>query len=73
MTWKKLALCVAAAAWMVAGAAEDVRHKPFVLASKGAGELEQAAAETKAKLTAAGFTVAGSYAPYPGAVILAVT
>jgi hypothetical protein len=73
MTWKKLALCVAAAAWMVAGAAEDVRRKPFVLASKGAGELEEAAAATAAKLTAAGFTVAGRYAPYPGAVVLAVT
>jgi hypothetical protein len=73
MTWSKLALCLAAAVWTVAGAAEDVRRKPFVLATKGAGELEQAAAETKAKLTAAGFTIAGSYAPYPGAVVLAVT
>lgn len=73
MTWKKLALCVAAAIWTVAGAAEDVRRKPFVLASKGAGDLEQVATETKAKLAAAGFTVAGSYAPYPDAVVLAVT
>jgi hypothetical protein len=73
MTWKKLALCLAAAAWTAAGAAEDVRRKPFVLASRGAGDVEQVAAEAKAKLAAAGFTVAGSYAPYPGAVVVAVT
>lgn len=73
MTSRKLALCAAVAVWTVAGAAEDVRRKPFVLASRGAGELEQVATETRAKLAAAGFTVAGSYAPYPGAVILAVT
>jgi hypothetical protein len=73
MTWKKLALIAAAAAWTVAGAAEDVRRKPFVLASRGAGEVEQVAAETRTKLAAAGFTVAGSYAPFPGAVVLAVT
>jgi len=73
MTWKKLVLCLVAAAWTVAGAADDVRRKPFVLASRGAGELEQVAAEVDAKLAAAGFTVAGRYAPYPGAVVLAVT
>jgi hypothetical protein len=73
MTWKKLALGAVAAICTVAGAAEDVRHKPFVLASKGAGDVEQVAADVKAKLTGAGFTVAGSYAPYPGAVVLAVT
>lgn len=73
MTWKKLALCAAAAVWAVAGRAEDVRRKPFVLAARSAGSLEEAAAEAKAKLAGAGFTVAGSYAPYPGAVVLAVT
>jgi len=73
MTWRKLALCAAAAAWAVTARAEDVRRKPFVLASRGPGEVEAAATEAKAKLAAAGFTVAGSYAPYPGAVVVAVT
>lgn len=73
MTWRKLALCAALAVCSVAGAAEDVRHKPFVLAAKTTGDLEQVTAETRSKLVAAGYTVAGSYAPYPGAVILAVT
>jgi len=73
MTWRKLALCAAAAAWAATARAEDVRRKPFVLASRGPGEVEAAATEAKAKLAAAGFTVAGSYAPYPGAVVVAVT
>ncbi len=47
--------------------------KPFVLASRGPGEPGKIAGEAKAKLAAAGFEVAGSYAPYPGAVIMAVT
>jgi hypothetical protein len=73
MTWRKLALCTAAAAWAVTARAEDVRRKPFVLASRGPGAVEAVATEAKAKLAAAGFTVAGSYAPYPGAVVVAVT
>lgn len=73
MTWKKLALCAVAAVWATTTRAEDVRRKPFVLASKGPGEVEAVAAEAKAKLAAAGFTVAGSYDPFPGAVVLAVT
>ncbi len=56
----------------VAGAAEP-KMKPFVLASRGAGDPAKVVEETKAKLTAAGFEVAGSYAPYDGAVVLAVT
>ncbi len=55
-----------------AGAAES-RLKPFVLASRGPGDPAQVADETKAKLVAAGFEVVGSYAPYGGAVVLAVT
>jgi hypothetical protein len=56
----------------LAGAAEP-RLKPFVLASRGPGDPSQLAAEAKAKLAAAGFEVVGSYAPYGGAVVLAVT
>ena len=56
----------------LAGAAEP-KLKPFVLASRGPGDPSQLAAEAKAKLAAAGFEVAGSYAPYGGAVVLAVT
>ncbi len=73
MSFAKLALCAAIAASSVAARAEDARMKPFVLASRGPGELEQAVEGAKAKLAAAGFTVAGSYSPYAGTVVLAVT
>jgi hypothetical protein len=56
----------------LAGAAEPTL-KPFVLASRGPGEPAKIAEEARAKLAAAGFEVAGTYAPYPGALILAVT
>ncbi len=63
------------AALFVAGfaAAAEPALRPFVLASRGPGEPAKIAAETKAKLTAAGFEIAGSYSPYPGATIFAVT
>jgi len=73
MSGTKLWLCAAVAAWTVAARAEDARMKPFVLASRGPGELAQTVEGAKAKLAAAGFTVAGSYAPYAGTVVLAVT
>ena len=69
-------LAALGAAWvMLAGAAraEDLRRKPFVLASHGPGEVQAVAAEAQAKLAAGGFTVLGSYAPYPGAWVAAVT
>jgi len=47
--------------------------KPFVLASKGQGELAQKVEATKAALAGAGFTVAGSYAPYGNTTIIVVT
>jgi hypothetical protein len=56
-----------------AARAEEPRHKPFVLASRGSGDLQATADQVKAKLAAAGFEVVGSYQPYPGAVVLAAT
>lgn len=52
---------------------DDARMKPFVLAYRTGGDLDQAAAEVKAKLTSAGFESAGSYAPYENALVLVVT
>ncbi|HEX9050612.1 MAG TPA: hypothetical protein VF841_08785 [Anaeromyxobacter sp.] len=70
---KKLASFAALAlAAGLAGAAEP-RLKPFVLSSRGPGEPAKVADETRAKLEAAGFEVAGRYAPYDGAIVLAVT
>jgi hypothetical protein len=53
--------------------AQDAVLKPFVLGSKGPGDVAQAVEAAKAKLTQNGFTVAGTYSPYPNATIIAVT
>ncbi|MBI3523306.1 MAG: hypothetical protein HY066_02070 [Betaproteobacteria bacterium] len=47
--------------------------KPFVLASKGPGDEAQKIEATKAALTQAGFTVAGSYSPYANVTVIGVT
>lgn len=52
---------------------QDAMMKPFVLASKGAGDMAQKVEAAKAALTKAGFTVAGSYSPYANTTILGVT
>lgn len=63
------------AAGIAAGAAHaaEPRLKPFVLASQAPGELAPAAEGVRARLAAAGFEEAGSYAPYEGALVIAVT
>ena len=47
--------------------------KPFVLASKASGSMDAASAEASAKLTAAGYEIVGTYAPYPTTNIIIVT
>jgi hypothetical protein len=53
--------------------ADDVKLKPFVLASKGAGKVAEKVEQVKAALQAGGFTVVGEYAPYADADIIIVT
>lgn len=53
--------------------AEDVMLKPFVLASKSMGTVAEKKEQAKNALTAAGFSVAGDYSPYPDTAILVVT
>jgi len=67
-----LALAVMASLASAAQAA-DAPLKPFVLAQKGAGDPAALVTEVKGKLAAAGFQVVGSYDPFPGATVLAVT
>jgi len=52
--------------------AEEVL-KPFMLGYKTNGDIQAIADEVKGKVEAAGFEVAGSYSPYDGAIILAIT
>jgi hypothetical protein len=53
--------------------ADEVYLKPFVLASRGTGTVAEKTEQSKAALTAGGFTVVGNYSPYPDADILVVT
>jgi hypothetical protein len=53
--------------------AQDAVLKPFVLASKGAGDVAQKVEATKAALNKAGFVVAGSYSPYANTTVIGVT
>lgn len=52
--------------------AEDVL-KPFVLAYKTSGDIQAVANEVKGKVEGAGFEVVGTYSPYDGAIIIAIT
>ena len=47
--------------------------KPFLLVSNEAADFKSTVDNTKNKLQAGGFTVAGEYSPYEGAHIIAVT
>ncbi|WJW74397.1 hypothetical protein QVG61_07680 [Thiohalobacter sp. IOR34] len=47
--------------------------KPFNLAYTTTGDMAAVADEVKQKVLAAGFEIAGSYTPYDGAMVLAIT
>ena len=56
-----------------AALADDEMLKPFVLASKEPGVVAAKTEAAKTALTANGFTIVGTYSPYPAAMILIVT
>jgi hypothetical protein len=66
-------IAIAGLAAALGAAAAEPPMKPFVLASRGPGELAGSVSDARTKLAAAGFVVAGAYAPYDGAYVLAVT
>ncbi len=66
------AICAGLLLFATAAYADELL-KPFVLASKGPGTVAEKAEAAKAALTANGFTIAGSYSPYPDAMVIAVT
>lgn len=73
MTLKKVILAVLILTGSNLTIADEEILKPFVLASKASGNLTEITEATKAKLAASGFTIVGTYAPYPTANILIVT
>lgn len=58
---------------LTAGTALADNLKPFTLGSKGPGTVAEKVAAAKTALQANGFTIAGSYTPYPDATIIVVT
>jgi hypothetical protein len=52
--------------------AEDAM-KPFTLAYTANGDIQQIAQDVTQKISGAGFEVVGTYSPYDGAMILAIT
>ncbi len=58
--------------YAASGVAADTM-KTFILASKSAGSVASVTAETKSKLSKAGFDIVGEYSPYDTATILIVT
>lgn len=68
---KRVALLLALAAGLAR--ADEPKLWPFALAYRTQGDLAQVAEGAKAKLSAAGFELAGSYAPYDGALVMVVT
>jgi hypothetical protein len=59
--------------FMNAANADEALLKPFVLGSRGTGTVVEKTAGVKAALLAQGFTIAGEYQPYPGAVVIVAT
>ena len=70
---KQLFLSGALAAMAFGNVFAEEILKPFVLAYKASGDMQATTDEVKGKVEGAGFEVVGSYSPYDGAVILAVT
>ncbi len=70
---KQLFLSGALLALVSGNAFADEILKPFVLAYKTSGDIQAVTGEVKGKVEGAGFEVVGSYSPYDGAVILAIT
>jgi hypothetical protein len=54
-------------------AAEEALLKPFVLGYRGAGNVADKTIAVKSALGAQGFRIEGEYAPYPDALVIAVT
>ncbi len=68
-----LSIAILLFAFAPAAPAADQALKPYILAYRGAGTIEEKLAEVKAGLNRSGFQVVGEYEPYNGARILVVT
>jgi len=68
-----IALLFGGLLWGGPASADAHKMKPFVLASTATGDLTSVSASIISKLESSGFQIAGSYTPYPTAMVIAVT
>ena len=69
----KFLMVAASLFYAASGIAADAKLKTFILAEKKSGDVASIVAETKVKLSNAGFEIVGEYSPYDTATILIVT
>lgn len=72
-SFKKVCLAGAIMFATAGVAIADEPLKPFTLAYTTSGDMAQVAEDVKQKITGAGFEIVGSYSPYEGATIIAIT
>ena len=72
-SFKKVCLAGAIMFATAGSAIADEPLKPFTLAYTASGEMQQVANEVQQKITDAGFEIVGTYSPYDGATIIAIT
>lgn len=72
-SFKKICLAGAIMFATAGVAIADEPLKPFTLAYTTSGDMAQVAEDVKQKITGAGFEIVGSYSPYEGATIIAIT
>ncbi len=70
---KKALLAFAMIAFAVSVQAASEKYRPFVLAEITKGDVAAAQLSVEKKLTDAGFDIVGTYSPYKGAVVIAIT
>ncbi|BAN34648.1 hypothetical protein SCD_n00807 [Sulfuricella denitrificans skB26] len=70
---KNLLLTALTLGLSMGSALADEKLKPFTLGSKGPGTVAEKVAAAKTALQTNGFTIAGSYSPYPETTIIVVT
>ena len=70
---KQLFLSGALLALSFGNAFAEEALKPFVLAYTTNGDVQTVADEVKGKVAAAGFEIVGTYSPYDGAIVVAIT
>ncbi len=70
---KKLVISGALLALSFGNAFAEETLKPFVLGYKSSSDIQAVTEEVKGKIESAGFEIAGTYSPYDGAVVIAIT